>query len=97
MLGGAADRDGVNAVCVAITVTIISLTTSIPRGPNKDGALPLSPLKEKTKYKSNDHHLLWLLTRPQNYQKIHVECSQRQFFEICLEFQGLEGQRQAVY
>lgn len=60
LLGGTADRDGVNAVCVAITVTVISLTTPIPWSPDKDGAFPLSPLKEKRECITIYYHQLWL-------------------------------------
>lgn len=50
LLRGAADGDGVDAVRVPITVTVISLTPPIARSPDKDGALSLSPLKEKPEY-----------------------------------------------
>lgn len=50
LLRGAADGDGVDAVCVPITVTVIALTPPIPRSPDEDGALSLSPLKEKPEY-----------------------------------------------
>lgn len=47
LLWGAADGDGVDAVRVAVTVTVITLTPPVPRSPHEDGALSLSPLKEK--------------------------------------------------
>lgn len=50
LLGGTADGDGVDAVRVAITITVISLTPPVPRSPDEDGALSLSPLKEKPDY-----------------------------------------------
>lgn len=37
-LRGAADGQGVNAVGVAVTVTVVLLPTSITRGPHKDGS-----------------------------------------------------------
>lgn len=50
LLRGAADGDGVDAVCVPIAVTVIALTPPVPRCPDEDGALSLSPLKEKPEY-----------------------------------------------
>lgn len=50
MLGGTADGDGVDAVRVPITVAVISLTPPVPRSPDEDGTLSLSPLKERPEY-----------------------------------------------
>ena len=47
LLGGAADRDGVDAIGVAVTVTVISLPTSVARCPHEDGALPPAALSSR--------------------------------------------------
>ena len=44
VLGGAGDGQGVDAVCVAITVTRVCLTPAIPRGPHEDGTLSTTTL-----------------------------------------------------
>ena len=47
MLGGTADRDGVDAIGVAVTVTVISLPTAVARRPHEDGALPPAALSSR--------------------------------------------------
>lgn len=44
LLGGAADGDGVDAVRVSVTVTVVALTTPIARCPDKDGTFPATTL-----------------------------------------------------
>lgn len=46
LLRSAADGDCVDTVCVAITVTVVSLAATVPRSPDKNGAFSLSPLQE---------------------------------------------------
>lgn len=65
LLGGAADWDGVDAVCVAVTVTVIALATSITWCPDKDRAFPIATLhkaqhreKENTGLSDSDNLLL---------------------------------------
>lgn len=50
MLRGTADGDGVDAVRVPVTVTVVALTPPVPGGPDEDRTLSLSPLKEKPKF-----------------------------------------------
>lgn len=46
-MGGAADGDGVDAVGVAVTRTVVALATAVPRRPNKDGSQTLPALFER--------------------------------------------------
>lgn len=50
-LRGAADRQGVDAVGVAITVTAVLLTAAITRSPHKDGAKSTSSLWNREVFK----------------------------------------------
>lgn len=45
LLGGTADWDSVDAVCVTVTVTVIALAATIPWCPNKDRAFPTTALQ----------------------------------------------------
>lgn len=51
ILGGAADGQGVNAVCIAVTVAAVLLPPSIPRSPHKDGAQTATTLQETSRQK----------------------------------------------
>lgn len=54
LLGRAADGDGVDAVCVAITVTVIALTTTVTWGPHKDWPFPTTALQKSQWRKTLD-------------------------------------------
>lgn len=56
LLWSTADGDCVDAVCVTITVTIISLAATVPWGPDKKGTFPFSSLKEM----KEKRWLLWV-------------------------------------
>lgn len=45
LLGGTADRDGVDAVCVSVTITVVALTPTITRRPHENRAFPTTPLE----------------------------------------------------
>lgn len=45
LLGGAADGDGVDAVRVAVAVTVVALAAAVARRPHKDGAFPATTLR----------------------------------------------------
>ena len=47
LLGRAADWDGVDAVCVAVTVTVIALASTVTWCPNKDRAFPTTALQKR--------------------------------------------------
>lgn len=46
VLSGAAHRDGIDAVGVAIAGAVVPFSSSVPRGPDKDGAQTLAALHE---------------------------------------------------
>jgi hypothetical protein len=45
LLGRAADGQCVHAADITVTVAVIPLTASVPRGPHEDGAFPSTPLR----------------------------------------------------
>lgn len=49
LLGGTADWDSVDAVCVTVTVTVIALAATITWCPNKDRAFPPTALRRTRK------------------------------------------------
>lgn len=53
LLGGTADWDSVDAVCVAVTVTVITLAAAVPRCPNKDRAFSTTALQKAWKTKAS--------------------------------------------
>lgn len=52
LLGGTADWDSVDAVCVPIAVTVIALAATITWCPNKDRAFPTTAL-QRTRQREN--------------------------------------------
>lgn len=46
VLGGAADGQGVDAVCVAVAVAAVLLPPAVPRSPHKDGAQTITTLEK---------------------------------------------------
>lgn len=58
ILGGAADGQGVNAVCIAVTVAAVLLPPSIPRSPHKDGTQTTTTL-EKIQYIQTKRRWQW--------------------------------------
>lgn len=56
VLRGAADGQSVNAVGVAVAVTVVLLSSSIPRGPHEYGAQTATTLRSrKHSYKKAEH------------------------------------------
>lgn len=53
VLGGAANRQGVDAVGVAVAVTAVLLPPSVPRSPHKDGAQTTTTLEDVEHIKAN--------------------------------------------
>ena len=68
VLGGAADGQGVDAVCVAVTVAAVLLPPSVPRGPHKDGAQTVTTL-EKVEYGQTQE-----IRRPETLTLSHSSC-----------------------
>lgn len=58
VLGGAAHRDGVDAVGVPIAGAVVPFSSSIPGGPDKDGAQTLAALHEARR-RGGCHQLGW--------------------------------------